>query len=357
MGQVTSMEVPREGKWKVGLPVFREPGAATDNSTRQEYKTCLRKGFYRYGMRRGFEGKSWPIQYGLGYHKYRETVELEMLQRDCKMSDEIHDLGWEAAILDWEDPPIGHPKEFLDRSRLWLACQKARERIEMEQKSGTIIVTRAEDSFDLEFPFTICQECGWATLEPVQDLEQPNQEFNCGRCDLHAAIRTRHGGRVDQFVRLSSGLYIRDFKTTGFRSKHSDKKFDRSSQVQGYVWAGSRLAGRRYNGAIIETVYNTKTRGPEITQQFVDYSKGQMEQWMLSEMMWEQFIQTCWNRIEELGYAAFPQNTNACTQMGLCGFADACSLDSGRQIDRWLKNNTIYSHWDFMNPDKEESRV
>jgi hypothetical protein len=334
-------------RWKVSLPIF-PPGEVTDNSTRQEYIRCMRKGFYRYGMRRGFEGRNFPIQYGLAYHKYREAVEDYMREHDCLMSNEVQDHGLEAAQKDWEDPPLGHRHEYLDLPRLYMACQMARKRIEVEQQSGSIRVMRSEDSFDLELPFTVCSECGWASLE---------QASECQVCKGGKHIRLRHGGRVDQFIEFNNGLYIRDWKTTGYKSKYYEKKFDPSSQIQGYVWAGSNLSGRKFNGALIETVYNTKTKGPEITQHYVDFSSGQMEQWLVSQMMHEQFIRTAWSRIEELGYLAFPQNTDSCTSMGLCPFRDACLMGSGREIDSWLENFTIYSHWDFMNPDEEESLI
>jgi hypothetical protein len=336
-------------KWRVGLELH-PPKAVSDNSIRAEYVGCMRRGFYKYGLRRAFSGKNYPIQYGLAYHKYREVVENAMREKDLKMCHEIHDIGLNAATKGWEDPPIGHRYEYLDLPRLYLGLQMARKRIELEQASGSIKVTRSEDSFDLELPFQVCQSCGWAILD--------GDDYNhCPMCRDHPPnlTRARHGGRIDQFIEFNNGLYVRDWKTTGYKSKHQDKKYDPNSQIQGYVWAGSQLSGRRFNGALIETVYNTKTKGPEVFQHYVDFSNGQMDQWVASQMMYEQFIRTAWSRVKELGYLAFPQNTNACTAMGLCPYRDACLMGSGREIDNWLDNYTIYSHWDFMDPDKEEA--
>jgi hypothetical protein len=330
-------------RWKVGLPLY-PPEAVTDNSTRSEYMRCMRLGFYRYGLRRGFDGKNFPIQYGLAYHKYRELIENLMRERNTGISYEIHEEASIEAVKGWEDPPLGHRHEYLDLARLAHAFESARKRIEMEQAGRTIVVTRSEDSFDLEFPFGVCKSCGWAYLDG---------DF-CSRCEENSVDQLRHGGRVDQFIEFNSNLYIRDWKTTGYMSKHYDKKFDPNAQIQGYVWAGSQLSGRKFQGALIETVYNTKTRGPEIHQHFVDFSNGQMEQWLASQMMHEQYIRSSWARVEELGYLAFPQNTAACTSMGLCRFRDACLMGSGREIDSWLESSTIHSHWDFMSPEDEE---
>jgi predicted Zn-ribbon and HTH transcriptional regulator len=151
---------------------------------------------------------------GLAYHKYREIVELVMKERKVGMSNEIHDLGLAAALDGWEDPPIGHDEEYLDKVRLYQALQIARKRIEIEQKSGSIEVTRSESAFDLELPYAVCLKCGWAFFSE-------EVESTCSRCGHHPVLRARHGGRVDQFVVFNRGYYIRDFKNTKWKMRRS----------------------------------------------------------------------------------------------------------------------------------------
>jgi hypothetical protein len=154
--------------WKIGLPVFGHE-AVLDNSTVSEYTRCPRKGLYRYGMRRGFEGKSYSIQYGIAYHKYRELVEKEMIKLNCKMTQAIHEAAISRALEGFEEPPMDHKHCHLNRIRLSRACLAAKERIEEEQRTGKVIVTRSEDSFDLELPFYFCPNCGWTAF--VDDIE------------------------------------------------------------------------------------------------------------------------------------------------------------------------------------------
>ena len=351
-------------KWKIKLPIY-PPGEVTDNSTNTEYASCPRKGLYRYGMRRGFEGKSWPIQYGLAFHKYREVVGDQMAESKGPMTDEIHEKGIEAAVEGWEQPPLEHKKGYLDLHRLMLAIEQGRKKVEYEYDNETIIVTRTEDSFDLELPFRICLECGWTrvTTEP-----HAFTMHMCSQCSsTEEMITPRHGGRVDQFVNfvaLGNANMIRDFKTTGWAGKEKSAarnnyplKFDPNSQLQGYTWSGCVLSGEEFKGVIIETVYNTKDHGPEIFQNYVEFSKGQIIQWLASVMMERQMLQAMWARVDELGYLAFPQRTNNCMNFGRCGFIDACKASSGWEIEQWLENYTVYSHWDFTNPDEEESKV
>lgn len=338
-------------KWKITLPVFPHDNVM-DNSVMQEYLNCPTKGLYRYGMRRGFEGKSWSIQYGLAYHKYRETVEKLMFELKSPMTDEIHNAGVDKCLEGWENPPLDHKKSFLHLPRLAAAVKQARARIENEQANGSIIITRPEEAFDLPLPFTVCKKCGHARFDTP-----PPTCLNCGNDEMYTP---RHGGRVDQFVKnvsLGNVDMIRDFKTTSMKGPTYEHKFDPNSQLVGYIWAGEQLSGRKFDGALVETIYNTKTKGPEITQFYVAFSKGQKERWLASTMMARQMIATMWARKDELGYLAFPQNTGHCTQYGGCMFRDACRVSSGWELEEWLKNNTIESTWNFMDPDGEEAAI
>lgn len=337
----------RTDLWKINMPMFPPTKGVMDNSTESEYSRCPRRGLYRYGLRRGFTGKNYPIQFGLAYHKYRETVENIMLEEGVPMNDEVNQRGVNAALEGWEDPPADHPKwAYLDQVRLHKTLIKARLKIQMEQQTGSVEVTRAEDAFDLELPFWLCEDCGWGVLE------KPHECYICG---CHEFIILRHGGRVDKFAVFQGDQdVVGDYKTTSRKGKNYEKKFDPNAQIQGYVWAGGELSGRKFEGALIETIYNTKTRGPEITQHFVEYTSGQQEAWLASRMMERSMIHMMWSRVEELGYLAFPQRTNACQDFGGCPFRGACQTGSGWELEQWLQAETIHSEWDFMDPDKEE---
>lgn len=333
--------------WKINLPVF-PPAEVMDNSTLSEYARCPRRGLYRYGMRRGFTGTNFPIQFGLGYHKYRELIEEMMVEQDCGLTDEIHDKALEAACKGFIQPPPEHRHAHNDVARLILSCMAARDKVTREREQGKIVVTKTEDSFDLELPFVLCSDCGSSYL----DKEAGD---DCTKCTTKL-VRARHGGRVDQFIRfvsLQDGEFVRDFKTTGLMGKTYDLRFEPNGQMQGYHWSKEELSGKKCSGVLIETLYNTKTKGPEIHQTYKSFSPGQQEQWLASYMMERQIIQLMWSRIEELGYLAFPQRTQACNDFGGCGYREACLSSGGFEIEQWLSNYTNEDEWDFTNPDGE----
>ncbi len=337
--------------WKIKLPMF-PMGEVSDNSETSEYARCPRRGLYRYGLRRGFTGTNFPIQFGLAYHKYREVIEELMSEKDCDLTDEIHDEAVGSATEGFVQPTPEHKHAHNDLARLYASMTLARERVTREREQGKIIVTKSEDSFDLELPFVICEDCGWTSFL-IQRQPTESSGDVCPKCG-GKLVRARHGGRVDQFIRmvtLAKGEFVKDFKTTALMGKQYDLKFEPNSQMQGYVWSKEELSGVSCDGVLIETLYNTKTKGPEIHQTFKSFSQGQQESWMASLMMERQMIQVMWSRVEELGYLAFPQRTQACNDWGGCGYREACLAGGGFEVEQWLKNYTEEEHWDFADPE------
>lgn len=320
--------------WPITLPMY-PPEEVLDNSTISEYQRCPRRALYKYGLRRGWDSPSYSIAFGTAYHTYREILE-RYLQQEVPET-RAHELALEVALTDFEDPPLEHRDAFLDSARLTASCLLAFKRVKQERHLGQIVVTRQEDSFDLELDFWLCPSCAW-----VQWHESP-----CERCGS-SLFKPRHGGRVDQFVKFHGRQdMIRDFKTTKYKGRTYEAKFDPNAQIQGYVWAGGRLSGRRFDGALIETVYNTSTKGPEISQTLVSFSPGQLAAWQQSIAHERASILSYWNRAPEEGYLAFPQRTTACQDFGGCRYVEACRSGSAKELEAWLRNYTVYSHWDF----------
>ncbi len=340
--------------WKIKLPLF-PPTEVSDNSENSNYTLCPRLGLYQNGLRRGYIGTNFPIQFGLAYHKYRETIENLMIKQECNLTDEIHDTAVARASKGFVQPPLEHKHAHNNLLRLHQSCEVARDRVRREKEQGKIVVTKSEDSFDLDLPFVICTQCGFTSFE----LTEKNSCPRCTAMDVPPSyiVRARHGGRVDQFIRmvfLANGEFVKDFKTTGRMGTYYDLKFEPNSQMQGYVWSKEELSGISCDGVLVETLYNTKNEGPKIFQTWKSFSEGQQEQWVASVMMERQMIQLMWSRVDELGYLAFPQRTDSCDRFGGCDYREACLAGSGFEIEQWLENYTEESHWDFTNPEGEK---
>jgi len=343
--------------WKIKLPMY-PPTEVSDNSGNAGYIMCPRYGLYETGLRRAAIGINFPIQFGLGYHKYREAVEDLMLEMESEeLTDIIHKIAVDLAVEGFIQPPAEHKHSHNNLLRLHQSMDMARDRVRREREQGKILVTKSEDSFDLELPFVLCVNCGYTDLIREEGDYCPKCHDDVDRDKKHFLIRARHGGRVDQFIRmvsLANGEFVRDFKTTGRMGTYYDLKFEPNSQMQGYVWSKAELSGVECAGVLVETLYNTKNVGPEIHQTYKSFSRGQQESWVASVMMERQMIQLMWSRVDELGYLAFPQRTDSCDRFGGCDYREACLAGSGFEIEQWLKNETEYHHWDFTNPDGGE---
>ena len=319
----------------LSLPIV-EP-EVFDNSMLSTFQRCPRKGFYQYGLQRSPSGTNYPIQFGVGYHKFRETLEslyTKMKQKgelacDPKLQRAIYELSFKAALavtrvkdedgkpyLGWKEPPIEHKHAFLSEHRLDKTCQEAFKIWLDEKQDGNIVIILSEQSFDLDLP---------------------NGE--------------RYGGRFDQLIEWNHKLWLRDFKTTSRMGKGYGAKFDPDNQMPGYIWASQRLSDETVEGVLIEVVYNTKTMGPDFFPFLSTRTEWQIDDWERDAAYEIEIVRKHFLDMH------FPKRTTACNDFGGCYFRDACKSDGWPNIERWLLQNTIHSVWDFANPDKEEGVV
>lgn len=300
-----------------------------DNSTVSTWTRCPRKGFYQYSACRSPVGINFPIQWGVGYHKFREVIEslyqkivLENKEdvKDSDVQSIIFNAGWDSATKvtegSWIDPEPEHRHSYLTRARLLRACEESFDAWLMEKSEAIYKVLLHEQPFDLELP-----------------------------------SGHRYGGRFDQLVDWRGKLWVRDFKTTSRMGKGYALRFDPNNQMTGYVWGAQVLSGRPVEGVIIEVVYNTKTKGPDFFQFLSTRTPIQVRQW-------SEYIGYEISDIERhMEQGVFPMRTDACDDYGGCYFRDACKRDGWGSIQRWLEANTVESVWDFMDPDSEEGVV
>ncbi|KKL58024.1 hypothetical protein LCGC14_2229580, partial [marine sediment metagenome] len=156
---------------KLSLPIT-EP-LVFDNSTLSTFQRCPRKGFYQYALQRSPSGTNYPIQFGVGYHKFRETLEALYIKiivnkegnslDDSKTQRLLYELAFKAAMqvtrlkdaegksyLGWKEPPIEHRHAFLSEHRLDKTCTAAFEMWLNEKEEEKILIILSEQSFDLD---------------------------------------------------------------------------------------------------------------------------------------------------------------------------------------------------------------
>lgn len=324
------------------LPTITRSGY--DNSILGTHGRCPRLDLYDYHLGRVGRGNNYPINFGIAYHSFRETLEklyLKWVIEETKSIDSVKKLlyqtSWAVASKEWTDPPIEHKKSYLDLTRLEIVCEESFESWLGEKARGAMKVIATETAFDLPLPRKLCRRC-WEWSDPEYTL--------CLRCG--GPLFTEYfQGRFDQILEWNRRLWVRDFKTVG-RREDWRAKFSPAHQFTGYTWAAQILSGRRIDGVIAEVVYNTKTMGPEFHPTFASRSANDIEMWL----EWVEFETA--NRRRAEATDIWPMRTTACGDYGGCFFRECCNLGNWSSIETWLEDKTIHSVWDPLNPEREE---
>jgi len=289
---------------------------AYDNSMLDAHKQCPRYAWYRYWLHRSPVEKSYPITFGVAYHRYREVLDLARIQGQPG-SDEIHTLAFSEALKVYGDdePAIGHKHEFQTKARLLKTCEQGYSYWLQEPDQGYEVL-EAEQSFQVALP---------------------------GSGELY-------GGRMDWFGKWNGRIWIKDYKTTSRMGRTYANQFDPRAQFSGYVWGAAKLSGQPVQGMIVETVYNTKNIGPKHESFLSTRTEFALDEWI--DDTEEAIVEI--NRWKDVGY--FPKRTTACMNFGGCYFRGCCTLSNWSSREAWLENHTEFKVWDFMKSSTEKGK-
>ena len=301
----------------ITLPSIARTGL--DNSILESNARCPRLALNNYHLNRSVRTINYPIQFGVAYHDFRNII--EQLYNKWVLSGEmelkhaepgIYETSLAYATRSWEDPPLEHKKGYLDLGRLKKTFSEA-FKTWLEEKEGNY----------------------YKILAPEAPFELP---LPSGRLFT---------GKIDQVIEWNGSIWIRDFKTLG-RKDDWKLKFNPNHQFTGYVWAVQQLSGKRVEGVIIDVVYNIKTKGPEFHPIMANRSEADIENWL----EWVEYEYTLWEN--QVKTNVWPMKTSACGDYNGCYFRKCCNLGSWNSMEHWLLENTIHSHWDPLNPEREE---
>lgn len=291
-----------------------------DHTAIHAAKTCFRKYFYQIVIGRVPNNEAIYFAFGSSYHKFREVLEFEYLEKtkgmDSKQKREaLNEIG-EAALLiatnaataTWKrktkgkDPDVTDKFGFMTGLRLVQSCMTAYKFWLNEKKLGKIEVLSVEQPFNVMFPD------GSST-----------------------------SGRADQIVRWNGQLWGRDFKTTSKEGNYYSRGLEPNDQFTRYTYAESKLSGQRVEGQIIEVLYNSKTKGPIINTYLSSRTESQINNWVKEQMHFLKLLEL--NRKEDV----WPMEEVNCP---FCPYHQVCKKANEAAMINELKANYIYRPWD-----------
>lgn len=289
---------------------------AFDFSITNTVGRCPRKAWYQYWLGRRSIQRNYPMDFGSAYHLYRDTLDRVFLQEDTPEEkwDILHEYALTKALEIYdENPPLEHKKAFLTQVRLIESCEQGFDVWKDEVLSGRVTLLASEQSFNL-----VLDDTGYS-----------------------------FGGKIDRLIEQNGQFWVQDYKTTSYMGRTYGYKWDPNAQISGYTWGARELSGRRVMGVIIETIYNTKNKGPEHHNFLSTRSGFHIDEWKRDYVETRHSIE----RYEAEQY--FPKNTAACDDYGGCFFRACCAMSSWAARDEWLNNFTVEDRWDFMKGEDE----
>lgn len=280
-----------------------------DHSAMKEAKRCLRAYFFNYVL--GFKSVEGNVifAWGKSYHRFREVLAAtnkDLLPSQSKLLNPIPAIMAGLKLWDKEqgqDPPQTDKFSFLTRARLLKSFAVAVEHVQREIAQGNIKVLSVEQAFNVE-------------IKP------------------DSGVYT--SGRFDQAISVNGSKYIRDFKTTTQEGMWFSRGLNPNDQFPRYAHSYALLSGMKVKGVLIETLYNTKKQGPEITSYTVSFSDWQMEDWLKDELMHRRILDDCRNA------DTWPKNESACYN---CRYHSVCRLNSENAQMYQLQQFFVQKPW------------
>lgn len=167
------------------------------------------------------------------------------------------------------------------------------------------------------FSETICPRCG-------QDLEY-----------------IEYGGIFDGLVEFSGQVFVLEHKSTSVLGGTYFNQFKPNNQVSGYIWASSKLSGKKVQGALVNAIGIYKAGKTKFEREMTSRSEVGIAEWKRN-------VQTTCAEIrfhERHGY--WPLRTQACTLYGLCEFHSIHVLEHPAEREKRLENLYIKNPWDY----------
>jgi hypothetical protein len=198
----------------------------------------------------------------------------------------------------------------------------------------------------------------------VLEVIETEQAFECplkpeteveDRLFGHLPLPILFTGRLDLQVKLNLQNWLFETKTTGQALSIQSMRLNRSAQLMGYNFAGSRILGFKPAGNLVSLHQLTSRKSSKtgeygkttidflrVPQLFTDYDIGQ---WRLS------FFDVCNSIYEATLTDQWPMCHDNCYQFGQCPYSPLC--ESGRDVERVITDNYLYLPWDVRDKELE----
>ena len=311
-----------------------------DNTKISTFRGCKRFYYYRHERDWVTDNTAPALAFGSAWHSAMDVAWTIASERPALSLDSIVALSYEAFVARWTEEGMLHPDEIGPDEAAQLLPRTPMVAMEMlyEYTEERLRLFR-HPTFRLiavEQPFAVPLDPGDPSLFYV--------------------------GRFDKVYEHEGDVLIGEHKTTSLYRKNGPfmnsftESFSPNSQIDGYLYAGHMLYGKRMrrlmiDAALVHRDVHDGFRFLPIERQF-----AQLEAWLWETRSWIAEIEAnrsalqyqqserYLHKVEPNYMAAYAKNTSACTNFGTCQYIDLCKMWSN-PMDKDLPDGFKESHW------------
>lgn len=286
------------------------------------FRACMRKGYYSYFRQWALSGAAVAPTWGSSWH-----CSMDVVWRNHAATGKARSLvieeAYQAFITEWTKSGFSHPDDMSPDDIDNLGAKTPQIAQEMLfsyfEAREHIFLDPSFKLLDIERPFAVPLDPNDPTLFYVGKLDKVFE----------------YQGRVRVGEHKSTGSY----KVNGpFRQDYIDS-FAPNSQVDGYLYALHKLCQEgaygdhnktKAGGIWIDAALTHKKIHDGFMIIPIERRMEHLDEWLWTTMTWVDMIEGNIAAAKERSsldtpyMAAFPQNTNSCSNFGGCGYRDFC---------------------------------
>jgi hypothetical protein len=326
---------PEATLFQFGTPLIQETKTMKkdryyDNTRVSSFRECPRKFFYRHVQHWVPDTTGAPLVFGSSWHEAMDVVWQRLSSGSNLDTNELAIEALRAFIDHWVSEGLPSLDEMgpeeIDRLGFRNPATAHEMLIHYIDERRSLLEGSEFELISFEEPFAV-------PLDPEDDS-------------------LLYVGRLDKVFKLKGRHYVGEHKTTawykkdgGFRYEFLDS-FSPNSQIDGYLFAARMLYGKSLKGVWIDAALVHKTVHDAFKIIPIERLTAQLDSWLWETKYWIQQIDA--NKEADLSgdyMAAYPKNTQACSNYGGCPYLDLCKMWSNPS-EKETPQGFRYDPWD-----------
>lgn len=303
------------------------PDRYYDNTRISAFRECPRKFYYRHIRDLTPEGTSPPLVFGSAWHAAMEVLWSRFA--DLK-DDELITAAFMAFRDKWVEEGFSEEMSLDEAKRLGARLPSVALEMLYEYLDARREFLDTIELLAVEAPFAV-------PLDPTDPT-------------------LFYVGRLDKVFKKDGSVYIGEHKTTtaykqdGAFQWSFTESFSPNSQIDGYLFAGHTDYGDKMKAVWVDAALVHRNIHDAFKWIPVERQFAQLDAWLWETHAWIAQIEANATMLEEVDsssryMAAYPKNTNSCTNYGGCPYVTLCKSWANPEAHPEIPLGFKEKHW------------